>query len=150
MSGRAGEIVTKKRRKKKELWPVGTQQHVCTSEEAHFNAGDEESKNSLARLTPDVLIVLLNILLKCQLACGEWQSDKTDADRGRNPSLTFYNFHSSSQNLPPASNELAEKGHTCPWRSGSTGKAQDSINTMPWPLNGASGYKLYVSTHSLL
>lgn len=89
MSGRAGEIVTKKRRKKKELWPVGTQQHVCTSEEAHFNAGDEESKNSLARLTPDVLIVLLNILLKCQLACGEWQSDKTDADRGRNPSLTF-------------------------------------------------------------
>ncbi len=48
-----------------------------------------ESKNSLACLTPDVLIVLLNILLKCQLACGEWQSDKTDADRGRNPSLTF-------------------------------------------------------------
>lgn len=63
----------------------------------------------------DVLIVQLNILLKCQVACGDCQRDKTDTDRRRNPSLTFI-IHifplKSSVHLYLIS--WPGKGHTCP------------------------------------
>lgn len=61
---------------------------TCTSEGPHLK-GVEESTESVARPAADVLIVQFNILLKCQVACGGCQSDKTDTDRRRNPSLTF-------------------------------------------------------------
>lgn len=97
--------------------------NVCTSEECHVNADDEKSNNSLACLAPDVLIVRLNILLKCQLASGEWQSDKTDADRKMIPPLTFLipilplktSFHLHLMSWP-------KKGQTYTWRLETTGK----------------------------
>lgn len=87
---------------------------TCTSEEPHLK-GVEESTKSVARPATDVLIVQFNILLKCQVACGGCQSDKTDTDRGRNPSLTFI-IH-----ILPLKISLhlclisgPGKGHTCP------------------------------------
>lgn len=87
---------------------------TCTSEGPHLK-GVEESTKSVARPAADVLIVQFNILLKCQVACGGCQSDKTDIDRRRNSSLTFI-IHilplKISLNLCLISGP--GKGHTCP------------------------------------
>lgn len=69
------------------------------------------------RPAADVLIVQFNILLKCQVACGDRQRDKTDADRRRNPSLTFLiPIFPQKTSLHLCLISWPGKGHTYPGR----------------------------------
>lgn len=97
-----------------ELSLITQNTETCTSERPHLK-GVEESTKSVARPAADVLIVQFNILLKCQVACGGCQSNKTDTDRGRNPSLTFIIHILSLENsLHLCLISWPGKGHTCP------------------------------------
>lgn len=107
------------------------------------NADDEESKNSNL-LPPDVLIVLLNVLSKCQLAYGEWRNRSWQRSK---PSLDLSDSHSSSQFLfVPASNELAEREPACPWRLENKRLYQNAASTFKLMLDGINSlYPFYLS-----
>lgn len=91
-----------------------TTQNMETSEGSRFKRIEDSTKRRV-RPAADVLIVQFNILLKCQVASGDCQRDKTDTDRRRDPSLTFImNIFPLKTSLHLCLISWPGKGHTCP------------------------------------